>query len=61
MKSSFSGFGIPEEIVTVGHNIHQGSFVNLLKYTTSDTRHRVLNTSKQRTSEKNNTNSGKRH
>ena len=46
MKSSFSRFGIPEEIVTMGHNIHQGSLMNLLKYTTSDTWHRVLNTLK---------------
>ena len=39
MKSSCSRFGVREEIVSdviMGHNIHQGSFVNLLKYTTSD-------------------------
>ena len=46
MKSSFSKFGIPEEIVTMGHNIYQGSFMNLPKYITLDARHGVLNTLK---------------
>ena len=46
LKSSFLRFSVPEEIVTMGHNMHQGSFMNMLKYTTSDTQHRVLNTLK---------------
>ena len=47
MKASFSRFGILEEIVSDnGSQLHQGCFVNLLKYTTSGTRHRVLSTLK---------------
>ena len=47
MKSTFSRFGIPEETVSDnGSQYASRSFVNLLKYTTSDTQHRVLNTLK---------------